>query len=461
MKEVALTKFKTKYIPIVISYILLIFAGYALKAFPVIIVIESILLIIFIALFFTNIEATIQLLIITRPLLGLTTFVIIFPLSGVIHGGINLAAVLSIFIIWGGVIYILLILSEFNVLELPILKPYILFLIICLISISVSGNLLKGLSEWLKFVSPLIMYILIVSLLKRKEQIMRLIYAIFFSTFIPVMIGFYQFFTGTGDTSSTFGFNRIFATFMNPNSYSVYLMIPLSIAFTFLLQSGIKKPGYSLLSLVLGVSIFLTFTRTAWIGVLFMILTISILKYRRLLIIMPLILAFLIVVIPVIPQRFSDIFNPLSYWRNPLETRFWLWQGTFSFFFDKPFLGYGLGAFESLALEALNSPKYAHNDYLRLLLETGILGLGAYLLLLFTLIKDTFKTYQRTKEPYFQAITLGFISVFVAFIIMNITENLITDVTIQWYFWIYAAMVHSIYHIEQREVKNHEDIIGR
>ena len=103
---------------------------------------------------------------------------------------------------------------------------------------------------------------------------------------------------------------------------------------------------------------------------------------------------------PVLTGRLSIVFDYFSVFdaRQVVLTadnfaivqRMAIWQSAWEMFLDNPLLGVGLGNFDhaypAYSLPGwLHLPGHAHNYYLNLLAETGILGLSAYLALLLPL----------------------------------------------------------------------------
>ena len=74
-------------------------------------------------------------------------------------------------------------------------------------------------------------------------------------------------------------------------------------------------------------------------------------------------------------------------------------------FDQKPIFGHGIGSwkYESLAYKKSEDntvliPYYTHNDFLQILVETGIIGLGIYFVILFYLFNNVMKLFKRDKN---------------------------------------------------------------
>jgi O-antigen ligase len=88
-----------------------------------------------------------------------------------------------------------------------------------------------------------------------------------------------------------------------------------------------------------------------------------------------------------------------------------VWKGTLSAFRDFPVFGTGLGTFEHVfklyqPAGLQNIYEHAHNDYLELLLETGIAGVLAAAAFIYVVLWETFRYSSNGKTSYLRA---GFI----------------------------------------------------
>ena len=139
----------------------------------------------------------------------------------------------------------------------------------------------------------------------------------------------------------------------------------------------------------------LTASRTALItnmpGLLYIVGTMYKIKpvYRFLIFFM--IITALVVVVPLIPQATLDRLSTIgtSIAENDLGGRMSLWKGSYAIFLDHPVIGIGS--------DALSSPNqlgsFAHNTFLSILTELGLIGLFLFLGVL------TIVIYQAIRQP--------------------------------------------------------------
>ena len=83
--------------------------------------------------------------------------------------------------------------------------------------------------------------------------------------------------------------------------------------------------------------------------------------------------------------------------------------------------------------------KLAHNDYVRAAAEGGLLGFAAYLLLLGTFVRVGWRGWRRGPPGLPKSIAAGFLGCTVALLTVSFSDNVISQVTVLWYFVAFAA----------------------
>ncbi len=172
--------------------------------------------------------------------------------------------------------------------------------------------------------------------------------------------------------------SRVFSTFGNPNFFASFLigLIPLSLMSFF---KDKRKWKLIFLAMML-IALYHTGTRGAWLGLAGagILGSLCVSKKREI------ILVFLIIVI----LMFGWFTR--SKWKRGTE-RLMIWRDTLKMAVSNPVIGVGLGKFYSEfpeyasddLLKILPQGKfivnYAHNEFLELLAETGLAGVGVYI----------------------------------------------------------------------------------
>ena len=111
-------------------------------------------------------------------------------------------------------------------------------------------------------------------------------------------------------------------------------------------------------------------------------------------------------------------------------------------FREKPFLGNGVGSFGVLSRDTTPAGNpglgVVNNEYLEILSETGIIGLGLFLLFLIYFLKEGWRGYREANPAKKLIITILFLSLFAIFIQYNFFSTLYII-----YIWAFLALFKS------------------
>jgi len=358
------------------------------------------------------------------------------------------SALILILIVGGG---LFLLRRGLRASSLPVAHVYGFLLLIGVIGVLRADNLVSSLYEWLRTASALIIYALVVNLFRNPERIQRAVDILAGSFVLPAIFGFYELALGQGRFLSSIGARRIDGTFGHPNPYGVYLLIVLSVFLCqALTQSGKRK--WLSLSIVAASSMLLvaTYARSVWVGLVVVLVVVGVFQGRRLLLLAPLILVAALRAIPSIGARLE---NPMSgsfaNRQGIWETLFQQWtyvtsqsQSSVAIALDR-LTGLGPGSFVPLMSLSQSAVAAPHNDYLRVLIESGIFGLVLFILLYVILIRLAYRTWRRSSGPM-AALALSLLAVTLAYSLMSITDNLFAMTANQVYFWALAGLVTAI-----------------
>jgi O-antigen ligase len=116
------------------------------------------------------------------------------------------------------------------------------------------------------------------------------------------------------------------------------------------------------------------------------------------------------------------------------------WQESLEDWKKTPILGRGV-----------SGHGFIDGQYIVILVETGIIGLFAFLWLLWSIYKNSLRIHQEVHDKLYKGLTLGFIAGFVGLTIHAITANTFIIIRIMEPFWFMAAMVMMLPGIEEKE----------
>ncbi len=244
------------------------------------------------------------------------------------------------------------------------------------------------------------------------------------------------------------GLPRPTAAFPNPNVFGIYMtaLTPLIFGLTFFYFRGKPKLAMFFVSALGLLGVCLSLSRGAGLGIYLAILFLSIAKKKKLLI------SFLVGILIIFPflmpknikQWAKEVnYNPIVFMFN--QDRISIYNNTINMIKHHPFIGVGLNTFsrnygkyktaqaEKYAHTA--DTIYAHNIYLQTAGEVGLLGLGMFLLFLFQVFRQAFKTFCKLNDEYLKIIALSLIACIIAFLINGLTETSLYYPRVVMIFW--------------------------
>lgn len=272
------------------------------------------------------------------------------------------------------------------------------------------------------------------------------------SVFVTCIIGLFQFTTGIGLEHKYFyvfnGVNkeRIASTFGNPNSFAAFLVISIFPVVMFAIKEKrkLKKGMYSALLILILFNIVLTWSRNAFIGIGLGLLILAAMYSLKFLIPIAA-LGGISYFIPQISTRIKDIGNS-----SMNESRIRLWKTALKMIKDHPILGVGNGNYISYYDEYVKKyPQLAyadykrypvHNSYLKVETELGVLGGLSFAAVILTALSKIYKTLKHSDSTVKKIFYTGFFASAVAFLFMNLSDNLLFVPQIAVYFWTFVAL---------------------
>ncbi|MBI2303189.1 MAG: O-antigen ligase family protein [Chloroflexi bacterium] len=341
----------------------------------------------------------------------------------------------------------------------PLIPTLLFFLAVFLGSTLVATSVAHSFKEIAKWLEMGAIFLVTVNTV-RERHMPYIVGGLLGAGVVEALVGWYQVLTGTGPAGFQIapGVLRAFGTFGQPNPFAGYLgtLLPLGYG---LILGGVVVRGFRLkllwLSLaILLVALLMSFSRAGWLAVATALAIMTMVKVPRstIYLVLAALLGMLVALLglfnllpPQVASRLASVAELVSIFdvRYVVLTpenwavveRMVNWQAAWDMFVANPWLGVGVGnfsaVFESYALPGwTNTTGHAHNYYLNLLAETGVLGLLAYLLFLTTAfvyvgrrIALMAKKGWRTEAPWTAAATLGIMGVLVATSVHNLFDN--------------------------------------
>lgn len=337
----------------------------------------------------------------------------------------------------------------------PLFNAWIAFLglafILTPLSLSPSASLVE-LLRWSSFFS---LFILGFCLFRTSQQTTQLIKTLIFSSLIPAIVALSQklnrqeFFDGERW--------RVTGTFVHPNMLAFYLVLAITLSlfvFLTLKKEAVQKYFYLFLICPLSGALFFTYTRGAWIALFIVIFIIGLMRFRWF-------LASALVIImlgyfAIVP--FQDRVNSLITF-SAVDSTSWrldLWRDAWGYAQNNLIIGTGPGTAPLVIAQNrsyLLGSSEPHNDYIKIILETGLIGLALYLFLICSLLWHLWQGFRRERFPRRRMLFLFTFVFAISFYISSIGDNILKDSSLQWSFWaLNGALMYSYLQIRKDKV---------
>lgn len=338
------------------------------------------------------------------------------------------------------------------------------FGLICSVSVCYSVDVPGSLHAVVFLWSFIFLVMMLVNILGSLENIKIIIYFLMLIAGIASMEALYEYFfqlpwylshttpqmlVGHRDLVQLLRTHRTPTLFFWPNSLSGFLImvLPMTIGFAFIAKESFSRIRLTFLSLIIVAALYLELTISCWIGLLLACLLMLFLTRRRFsktnlrlwLGVGILILVMLSMVVIVKKLGFSQ--------SNSFSSRLVFVSDAAALIMKHPIVGNGWNSFGIASAPYANGidqwANYAHNSYLQIFSETGLLGILSFIVFLFFLGK-AMGTLKNQEHPL-QLVILGVLIGALACLVDNCFSYtmLLPNTAIYW--WVMVAVVLALY----------------
>jgi len=256
---------------------------------------------------------------------------------------------------------------------------------IIVLSLISAENLELGFQSLEVYLKVILFYFLLVNIAGTPQVVRAILWVMVLSALSISLYGLYQFLSAPPVIGVL---NRITSTREDPNNLALTLVaiIPLCIALVATERSIFLKVLAALSGVIVFFTVPLTLSRGGFLALItILILLVAKIRKKKLAVLVFLLVVGLALIIlpPTVWERAGTV--GLSSMEASARMRMQLLKGGLGMFSDHPFLGVGIGNFivHSFRYSGLVPPQYAHNMFLHVAAETGILGLFFFIALLY------------------------------------------------------------------------------
>ena len=355
--------------------------------------------------------------------------------------------------------------GEIRWMRSSLILPVFLFLASSILSLIGSINVLVSMSDLYRFFFYVLFYILFITHFRAKTHITYLLVVALIAFGV---VNFYAILQKLGiDLLAAIGGRTgMDSTLGNPDFFAGYLiaLIPISLTCTFIVNRQWRV--FLGVLTVTGITfLFLTQSRAGFLGFIFSLLLLiffilrseGVKKEAKTWIFS--ITGIAIILLIALSFRggttLSRIRESMDLKSTNIRFRILCYESTWNIIKDHPITGTGLGTFYNVypkyrvpemkeVFTFVETPRYAHNDFLQIGSETGLLGLGAFIWLLFVFFKTGIRVLKEVKESYWRWLAIGAISSFAGMLVQMVFDFNFYRPETTLYFWLMPAILSVI-----------------
>jgi len=205
----------------------------------------------------------------------------------------------------------------------------------------------------------------------------------------------------------------------------------------FIKRKSIKLSTYFMVGLTILAAMY-TFSRAGYLALLVGVLVLGLLKDRKLLLVLG---VFLLVWQSVVPtavrERVSMTQNSNGQLEASAQERIDLWSNAERSILHSPIIGNGFATFQ--LGEHVDNLQDTHNWYVKVLVETGLIGMAIALFLIQQLLVLGYRLFKRSSDPLYQGLGLGLLLATCACIVSNFFGDRWTYLEITGLLWVLAG----------------------
>lgn len=407
-----------------------------------------------IAKIITLILAAMMLLLVFSPM-GISTFYLLFrplvqPFSikkYVLVGTIPLNTLFSIILILSA--YLTAIFQRTATLRHPRIIPLYILMYFAIVTLFFTPSYAESIAQILKLLSAIGMYMLIFNAIQTKSDSCKILWAYLMGSIIPMLFGYYQYVAGTGRAwQGEFYVSRRIDSFLGfCNEYGMFLSITLVAALMLLLQETSRIRRLVIIGMIVSLtaSEILALNRGTWISFTLGLIVATMLYHDKIKIRWIVIAGICIGITfgDMVYERFTALHQLSAAGRtqDTLQGRMEAWRILIPVILEKPILGHGFGAVTEITEQKLNMPIAPHNDYIRLGVEIGMVGLLCYG---FFLLYELYRCLKNVPRKDIWDVNFPLLIMLVYYPIISVVQNIMQSTTVFPMFLGLVGLSHKI-----------------
>ncbi len=337
----------------------------------------------------------------------------------------------------------------------PVTVPLLVYFGVCAFSLINSAYLstsVKGL--FFKSLEHVLLFIVITDTVTEARQYKALVGALLFSGALMGIDGLWQYVTGFDFIRGyqIWSMSRIKASFKYPTGFGAWIITVLPLCIS-LAVSRVKSRTVRLLSggiaIMLTVCLALNLSRAAWVALLPGLAVLAWLNGERgKKMLLAVLVSLLLAVLVILGVAGVDAISTYTVRASSLVHRAALIEMCIAMWRDYPVLGHGVNTFMSIYAHygdtsLFDGIAYAHNCYLQIAVETGILGLLAFVWVMVRLVVSSWRDITVRKDGFMKAAGAGLLAGIIAYLCHSALETNLYALQLAILFYFMAGLAVS------------------
>lgn len=335
----------------------------------------------------------------------------------------------------------------------PINRYIILYVGVYMVGTLASVTLQSSLKPGILSVAFMLFSVVLLNTIQHQRHFDALIFYMVTIAAVVAAYGICQYLFGWGYQSAAWVDSDMFtgisfrvpSTLDNPNMLGQFfiLMIPLAGASLLKAKTWLSRLYYLACCGILCVCMILTYSRGAWLGLLFAGAIFVVLLNPRLILLAPFALIALYFVLPeTVISRFTSIGNMGD---NSTSYRVYIWMGVLAMLREYWVCGIGPGdgafnvVYPAYSYSGIDAP-HAHNLFLQIVCDAGIVALVIFIMLLVVYSRMMCVAISRETNPESRILQIALLSGVGGFMVQAMTDYSFYNYRVMFLFWAYLAV---------------------
>lgn len=296
-------------------------------------------------------------------------------------------------------------------------------------------------ADWKNLAEMPILYLVVTSVITTRKQMVTLM-VLMMLTILRANLGFYHTVSGRDFThfSNSLRYAGVFG-YAGQNGLAAFMVEFLILLLA--IAPAVKGLAFKLLTwssiLLAAYCVLFSFSRGGYVGALGGLVVLGLMKDRRYLVLVVLLLATWQAAVPnAVRERILMTYDGQQV-ESSANERLQLWEDAFTIIPKHPIFGTGFATYRYLG----RSADYldTHNYYVKVVVETGFVGLIVFLYLLWSLAREGFRLFGSSQDPFFQRLGLGLTAMVITAALVNIFGDRWMYQQVTAYMWVALALV--------------------